>query len=159
MKRPPDTPQTSSKGGWVSRQLQQYASVQSISEALHSGGGVFAYHSDVTLVNNAIVDNWAEDHGPGAYIKGQAGITPTLLHNTIARNIGGDGVGIYLRDAPGSGFATAIRNTILSSQATGIYVSDECLAIWDSNLIYDTTSEIKELFNGLVADAQALANP
>ena len=50
------------------------------------------------------------------------------------------------------GLIEAVLGQRLRSEGGGVGSSDE-------SLIYDTTSEIKELFNGLVADAQALANP
>jgi hypothetical protein len=78
----------------------------------------------ITLTNNAIVDNEATTSGSGLFV---GGASPGLLHNTFARNTGGDGSGIYVdRDEHWSEdyFGTvAMTNTILVAHGVGISVT------------------------------------
>jgi hypothetical protein len=79
------------------------------------GGGV---NSDGTLAltNSVVSDNRADDLGSGLLIKGDSS---RLLHTTIARNIGGDGSGVYITGAN----TVALTNTILVSHTVGITVT------------------------------------
>ncbi len=92
-----------------------------------TGGGLcLVNNSDATLVNNLVADNQANNPGSGLHIAASA---PHLLHNTIARNSGGDGRGIHVTDytdCPGCDYyysTVALTNTILVSQAVGINVT------------------------------------
>jgi uncharacterized repeat protein (TIGR01451 family) len=88
-----------------------------------SGGGVYlAACPAFTLTNNVIADNQAEYSGSGVEI-GSLSSAPSrgnLLHNTVARNQGGAGMGI--RVAHGGSVVSA-TNTILAGHETGINVS------------------------------------
>jgi hypothetical protein len=97
---------------------------------------VFAYHAIDTLVNNAIIDNYAGDEGSGLYIETS---DYRLLHTTIARNVGGDGSGVHATDDGGASHSLVVlTNTILVSQATGVTVTASNTAIvkgvlWSGN--------------------------
>jgi len=108
------------------------------------GGGIYVYHSGATLERNVIVGNSAHlgggvlvdtdataratnnvicDNeavaGAGMWIQSA---TPHLLHNTIARNRGNDGSGIYV--AGSQGWSTVfLTDTIVVSHTVGITVA------------------------------------
>jgi hypothetical protein len=73
------------------------------SNAAHSGGGMYvAAFRDrgwsvncqpVVLTNGVLADNWADSGGSGIFIDTCA---VSLLHTTVARNVGGDGSGISI---------------------------------------------------------------
>ena len=90
--------------------------------AYSRGGGLFlAQWSDIMLTNAVIADNRAAAEGGGLYIVGSS---PQLLHNTVARNIGSDGSGVYVTDSVNQFYsAVAITNTILISHTVGISVT------------------------------------
>ncbi len=83
------------------------------------GGGLFidGLNTNGSFVNNVIVDNYASSRGPGVYVQEAH---PSLLHNTIAGNSGGDGSGIsiYFARRP-----VVLTNTILVNQAMGITIT------------------------------------
>lgn len=58
------------------------------------GGGLRLYMGHDTLANNVVADNRASVWGSGLYIEDSSA---HLMHNTIARNLGGDGVGLYVQ--------------------------------------------------------------
>jgi parallel beta-helix repeat protein len=99
------------------------------------GGGLYLlWNSDATLVNNLVVDNWANSHGSGVYIGTSS---PRLLHTTLARNSGGDGSAVFV--APGSDWdrlysTVAMTNTILVNHAVGIDVTAGNTATLESTL-------------------------
>ncbi len=78
------------------------------------GGAEYLHLSSSTLVNNFITDNQANKLGSGLHIISYS--SARLLHNTIARNTGGDGSGVCLDDNS----VAAITNTILVSQTVAI---------------------------------------
>jgi hypothetical protein len=85
------------------------------------GGGAYLYGGQSILTNNVIVENQAATEGCGLSVVGPS---TRLLHTTIARNGGGNGSGVYVREDffgdPGAAFLT---NTILVSQTVGIHVT------------------------------------
>jgi hypothetical protein len=93
------------------------------------GGGLLLETSpsgDATLTNNVVMDNQSNS-GNGLYIYGNS---PRLLHNTIARNHGGDGSGIYVTECPATNClwgwvnsTVVLTNTILVSHTIGITVT------------------------------------
>ncbi len=85
------------------------------------GGGLRFLSSDSTLINNVVADNQASIPGSGVYV---AGSSLRLLHNTIARNRGSSGSGIYVSSYI-SPSAVTLTNTILVSHAVGIAVESE----------------------------------
>ncbi|HET91852.1 MAG TPA: DUF11 domain-containing protein [Chloroflexi bacterium] len=92
--------------------------------AADQGGGVFILWSrfTVTLVNNVIADNQAQV-GSGMWAGGS---TVHLYHNTLARNTGGDGSGVYLTPSGPKlpfPFLAVMTNTVVVSQAAGISIT------------------------------------
>jgi hypothetical protein len=69
------------------------------------------------MINSIIADNQAAASGSGLYITGSFS---SLLHTTIARNIGGDGSGVHIT---GTNSTIALTNTILVSHTVGITVA------------------------------------
>jgi parallel beta-helix repeat protein len=93
------------------------------------GGGLYLYgqsHLTLTLVNNLIADNYAISHGPGIYLKGVVG---RLLHTTVARNTGGDGVGVYVTSG-----SAVLTNTILVGHGTGVRTTEDSSASLEATL-------------------------
>lgn len=82
--------------------------------------------SAIILINNVVADNvvagnGANEAGSGLYIERSS---PHLLHNTIARNSGGDGSGLYVTDYDSTYYsAITLINTILVSHTVGISVT------------------------------------
>jgi len=78
------------------------------------GGGLLLHHA--TLVNNIVADNALLEsggHGSGLCVS-----SAQLRHNTIARNHGGDGSGVFV-----SGGTVALTNTILVNHTIGITIA------------------------------------
>jgi regulation of enolase protein 1 (concanavalin A-like superfamily) len=91
--------------------------------AIHSnnagdGGGISFQWADTTLVNNVIVDNLISG-GRGSGLRND-GSNLHMSHNTIARNTGGDGSGLYVVDLAFGQPIVVMTNTILVSQPVGI---------------------------------------
>lgn len=84
-----------------------------------SGGGL-CLTNDITMTNNLIADNQASTSGCGLFITGSC---RHLLHNTIARNTGGDGSGIYVTRWGTIPHTVTLSNTILVSHTIGISVT------------------------------------
>lgn len=79
------------------------------------GGGVrLVSCAPFTLTNNIIAGNQASQYGSGVAIA--AGSTGTLAHNTIADNLLGDGVGVYV-DVTG---IVELLSNIIAGHGTGI---------------------------------------
>ena len=109
-----------------------------LSNTAYIGGGLFLDHSDATLINIVVADSWSGYRGSGAYIEGSS---PRLLHTTFARNIGGDGSGIYVtEDSEGTHSAVGMTNTVLVSQTVGITVTAGSTATLNSVLWYSNTA-------------------
>jgi parallel beta-helix repeat protein len=83
------------------------------------GGGLWVDGSDATLTNNLIADNYSDGQGSGLFIWTSS---PNLLHTTIARNIGGEGNGLYIANDTSSDSSVTLNNTILVSQTVGVFV-------------------------------------
>jgi len=105
--------------------------------AQYGGGLSMMMTNDAILVNNIIVENSVTSSGmvPGIKLNGS---TAYMLHNTIARNRGGDGRGVYLGTNYVSGtpyYSTAaMTNTILVSHTVGIYVNTGSTATLEATL-------------------------
>jgi hypothetical protein len=99
------------------------------------GGGVFLggqYGSQVTLINSVVASNRADIAGAGLYIEDSF---LRSLHATIARNVGGDGSGVYVTGYhPGQYSSIALTNTILVSHTIGIYVTSGSTATLEATL-------------------------
>jgi hypothetical protein len=103
---------------------------------LGSGGGLYVGTGTVlTLTNNVIAGNQANDLGNGLFFSGTAA-EPTfgrLLYTTVANNLGsGQGVGV-------AGSVTlALTNTIIAGHHDeGIWVGTGCSATLEATLWYD----------------------
>ena len=92
------------------------------------GGGVRLNRcSAYTITNNVIAENSAGIKGSGIAIHGSTG---RLINNTVARNLQGDGVGIFLQN---SGSAELV-NTIIVSNTVGISVETGTSAVMRATL-------------------------
>jgi len=90
---------------------------------IYGGGVQLAYSDDATLDNNVIADNQTGWFGSGVMVSAS---TANLRHNTIARNTGGNGSGVYVTDDsdfPPVYSTVALTNTILVSHTVGINVT------------------------------------
>jgi hypothetical protein len=102
------------------------------------GGGLYLnLDSDATLINNVVTDNQASVSGSGLSIRGSS---PRLLHNTIARNTGGDGSGVHITNNS----AAELINTVLVGHRIGIYATLDSTAdlettLWGSGTWANTT--------------------
>ena len=96
------------------------------------GGGIEAIESNATLINNVIVDNRASLIGSGmAIIRGDL----KMLHNTIARNTGGNNDGLRIA---GESTTVAMTNTLLVSHTVGISVTDSSTVTVNGILWHNT---------------------
>jgi parallel beta-helix repeat protein len=117
--------------------------------AQEKGGGIFLWESGAILQNNVVADNHAGTGGNGLAIvhNPTPGIFPRLWHNTIARNTGGDGSGLYLGGSYAgvqySG-AVAMTNTILVSHTVGISVTGSSAVTVDSVLWHSTPVTVSQ---------------
>ncbi len=102
------------------------------------GGGLYLWYSTSILTNNVIADNWASSTGSGLWTGGSR---PRLLHTTIARNVGGDGSGVYATDDGGGSFSSVVMtNTILVSQTAGVTATAGSAATLNGVLWYSNTA-------------------
>jgi parallel beta-helix repeat protein len=96
------------------------------------GGGLWLHTSDATLINNIVTDNQADLAGSGLYIMCSS---PRLVHTTIARNVDGDGSGVYVTMRwCATPSAIVLTNTILVSHSVGISVTAGNTATLESTL-------------------------
>lgn len=90
-------------------------------EAGQQGGGVAITHNSFAeLGSNVVIDNKAGTTGSGIYI---AGSEPSLIHTTIARNLGGDGTGLAAVTQNGKPSVVSMVNSIVAGQSLGIRAS------------------------------------
>lgn len=96
------------------------------------GGGVYIgiRGKDVTLANNVIAGNRLEGNGLGAGVKVDESTHCRFIHNTLARNSGGDGSGVYLD----INSTATMTNTILVSHTVGIYASESSTVTMEATL-------------------------
>jgi len=88
------------------------------SNAAIVGGGVYLESAYAArLANNILADNRASQAGPGLYVLWS---TPVLINNTLARNSGGDGSGVYVHTS-----VAVLTNTILVSHPIGVYMNNQ----------------------------------
>ena len=99
-----------------------------------SGGGLFFTNSP-TLINNVFADNEANAPGSGLAMGGPD-CSPRLLHNTIARNQGGDSSGVAIVEFFGPSVCTvALTNTIMADQSVGINIGGSGISTVTVNAI------------------------
>jgi fibronectin-binding autotransporter adhesin len=102
------------------------------------GGGLHLEGESPTLVNNVVADNVINQvtgGGTGIYVLRSF---PRLLHTTVARNAGGDGVGVYVTGFRWNGnyepSVVVMTNTILVNHSVGITVTAENTATLNATL-------------------------
>ncbi len=109
----------------------------------NKGGGLYSSgfnNSNPLLINNLIADNrvtasyLGAGWGSAVYLDGS---TARLLHDTLARNTGGDGSGLFITNTTGT-HNLALTNTILISHAVGLYVARGNSAAIDGVLWYSS---------------------
>jgi hypothetical protein len=100
-----------------------------------SGGGGYFQWGDPTIVNNAFIDNHIAG-GEGSGLRNE-GSTMRLLHNTFARNTGGDGSGVYVIDLEFGLPTVWMTNTILVNQPVGIHANGTSTVTVTGILWYD----------------------
>ena len=108
------------------------------SNTADTGGGLVLEGSYQTLINNVIADNHCSTAGGGLWIYGAS---PQLLHNTIARNSGGDGSGVYITQLvwpETESTVVTLTNTILVSHTVGISVTGGNTVTVNGILRYNT---------------------
>jgi parallel beta-helix repeat protein len=99
-----------------------------IGNSASEGGAMVLAGGNPLLTNNIMVDNQVTNNGSAIHIT--EGVTHTrLVHNTLARNQGGDGSGIYIY-----GTTIALTNTIIVSHTVGIYIHFDASASFESTL-------------------------
>jgi hypothetical protein len=91
------------------------------------GGGIYVEGGEFHLESSTVVDNMAERNGAGLYV---SAAHPRLLHTTLARNVGGDGCGLFVT----AGGTTALTNTILVSHTVGLMVAEGSTVTLSSTL-------------------------
>jgi predicted outer membrane repeat protein len=95
------------------------------------GGGVHIWsESDATLDNNVIVGNRVSLRGSAVSM---APSRVVMRHNTIARNTGDEGAGVYAlggQVSPGSFYVLTMTNNIVVSHTLGVYIDD----LWTTSL-------------------------
>lgn len=99
------------------------------------GGGLGIWSSSPVLINNVVAKNTAGKHGSGLSIRNNS--SPRLWHSTIARNMGGDGSGVYVTFGDCS---VVMTNTIIVSHTVGISVSVDDAATLLSTLWFSNTT-------------------
>ena len=114
------------------------------SNTADTGGGLVLEGSYQTLINNVIADNHCSTAGGGLWIYGAS---PQLLHNTIARNSGGDGSGVYITQLvwpETESTVVTLTNTILVSHTVGISVTGGNTVTVNGILQYNTPITISQ---------------
>jgi hypothetical protein len=104
------------------------------------GGGIYQERSEMVLINNVIAENelyTSTNFTPSGSALYFAGDSQQLLHNTFARNSGGDGSGIYITDIFGSFGTARLTNTIIATHAVAISVTAGSEATVDGVLWWD----------------------
>jgi parallel beta-helix repeat protein len=89
--------------------------------------------TNMVIADNRIISNESYAQGSGLFI---AGSTATLLHTTLARNTGSSGRGLYLTEwgLPTVYSTITLTNTIIVSQAVGVFVDSNSAARLESTL-------------------------
>ena len=112
-------------GAYLHMSTTTFSGNTMISNAAKFGGGLASSIGTDMIVNNVIVGNHVSAAGGGLWVYGSS---PRLLHNTIARNSGGDGSGVYVNQVEYIGpfhSTAALTNTILVSHTIGISITDD----------------------------------
>ena len=122
------------------------------------GGGIGFQWADTTLINNVIADNHI-DGGLGSGLHNE-GANLHMSHNTIARNTGGDGSGMYVVDLEFGQPIVVLTNTILVSQPVGLSASGISTVTVDGILWYNTPITVSKSVTAVVTvNNQFTGNP
>jgi uncharacterized repeat protein (TIGR01451 family) len=107
----------------------------------YGGGLALCRRSDAVLSNNVIVANQAQASGSAVYVWGA---WPTLLHNTLALNSGGDGSAVRVTTGETGTLVISstvrLTNTIFSEHQTALRVDDGNSALLAGTLWHDNQS-------------------
>ena len=122
------------------------------------GGGIGFQWADTTLINNVIVDNLISGgRGSGLHNKGA---NLQMSHNTIARNTGGDGSGMYVVDLEFGQPIIVMTNTILASQSVGLSAKGVSTVTVNGILWYNTPITVsKDVTAVVTVNNQFTGNP
>jgi len=93
---------------------------QNLARSSWGAGLCLALGGPVTLTNNVVADNTATTSGSGLVIQGASS---SLLHNTFARNGGGDGSAMLITSFEDHPSAVTLTNTLMVSHSVGISVT------------------------------------
>jgi hypothetical protein len=77
--------------------------------------GAIGLATNAPVINNVIADNRANTYGSAMWVAASA---PPLMHNTFARNTGGDDVALYVDEA-----YVVMTNTVFVSHTLAITVA------------------------------------
>ena len=106
-----------------------------------AGGGIYFREAMAGLINDIVADNEA-GQGAGMYLWGSS---PLFLHNTVAANVGDDG--IHVTHKPGSLVPPSLplpsqpsfTNTIVASHTVGIYVDSTGIPLYENGVRMEGT--------------------
>ena len=116
------------------------------------GGGLSIEGPDfATLTNNVIADNQVVSSGGSGSGMWLSGAWPRLSHNTIARNSGGDGSGIFVGDWANTLSDIVMTNTIVSSHTIGISVTGGNTVTVNSILWHNTPVTLSQSITAIVS--------
>ncbi|MFO7917016.1 MAG: choice-of-anchor Q domain-containing protein, partial [Anaerolineae bacterium] len=103
------------------------------------GGLMIMDVEPLTLTNNLIAANHADEGGSGVYVMDSTGY---LLHNTIANNTGGGEEGVLVDGVTNGNCTLTFTNTIVSSHTVGITTTAGSTVTLDSALWYNNGTNI-----------------
>lgn len=107
---------------WLSDATLSRNTILANSSNINGSCVLFLRQSSPTLVNNVIADNQTSSTtGCGIYIA--YGSNPHLIHTTIARNGGAQGIGIRVTSGGGPNSTVTLTNTILVGEYRGVYAN------------------------------------
>jgi len=106
-----------------------YVSGNTIANNIANEGGGVSLDGDAELINNLIVDNQGINCcGNGVRVAGPYSVR--LLHNTIARNTGAGGAGLWVGDSS----SVVVTNTMIVSHTVGLEVNPGGTATLEATL-------------------------
>ncbi|MEJ2601171.1 MAG: hypothetical protein P8Z00_22765 [Anaerolineales bacterium] len=108
------------------------------------GAAMELWYSHSVLTNNVIMDNQSSANGEGSGLW-IGGSTLRLLQNTLARNTGGDGSGIFVTDAGSTHSTLMMTNTLIADQSIAISVTADSEVDVNGILWFNTPVKISQL--------------
>lgn len=138
--------------------LQQ--NIITANRAANAGGGISFQWGYSTLINNVIADNHVDNTNWGKGSGLSIGADAHLSHNTIARNTGGDGSGVYVHRFDWARPTVFMTNTILVNQAVGLSASGISTVTVNGILWYNTPITVsKDMTAVVTVNNQFTGNP